>query len=77
MTQWWPIEVQEREQHLYYEVNEDTYIFRSRDAGTYFVVGNVDPLGIKVISQYADLVRYCSQRVKFVDPDLIGWWLRA
>lgn len=74
MPQWWPTSIQERESHLYYEECCDTYIFRSRESGNYFVVGDLDTLGIKVILQYADIVRYTSQRLRYIDTSGIKGW---
>lgn len=63
----WPPEVQAREQHLYHDLDYDTYIFRNRSDGIYFAVGGLDALGIHTIMMVADIVKYTSQRMKHID----------
>lgn len=64
----WPLNVQAAEQHLYYEENLDTYVFRNRSDGFYFVVGRRDGIEIKALCFMADLIYFCSQRMKDI-PD--------
>lgn len=67
--QWWSPEVQAHEQHLYFDMNLDTWIFRDRQSGAFFAVGGIDPLGIEVIMTTAAIVKYTNQRLRHVDHD--------
>jgi len=70
---WWSQEVQAHEQRLYHDEGLDTYIFRNKSDGLYFVVGGIDALGIKTILMVADIVMYTSQRLKDIDLTGIRW----
>jgi hypothetical protein len=69
MVNWWPPEVQAREQRLFFDENKDTWIFRNKSDGIYFAVGGLDSIGINTILMVADVVKFTSQRLKEVDYD--------
>ena len=75
--QWWSPEIQQREQHIYHDLGQNTWIFRNRADGIYFVVGDVGAVGITTIMMVADVVKYTNQRMKHVDYDMIRGYFYA
>lgn len=63
----WSMKVQERCAEIYHEENQDVFILKFREVeNTYAAIPRLDPLMLKVMMAKADIVYYCSQRLKEV-----------
>lgn len=61
---YWPLNVQQAERKLYYEEGLDTFVFRHRIDGTFFAVGRREGIEVKALCLMADIVYFCSQRMR-------------
>jgi hypothetical protein len=67
MSQPWGSKVQERYMQILLDEDQDAFIFKFRDGSGYCALPRQTPLGMEIVMTAAEIVSYCSIRMKHIN----------